>query len=94
MDWHPKTPDLRNGQEILLSRLEAGDYFGEIGLLNDQPRNATVRVDTGSEAKVLLVARESFFSLMEDSSQTETVIAREMVVRLAALAGETDHHRS
>ena len=37
---------LDNGQTVQLAKLEDGDYFGEMALLSDQPRNATVRTLT------------------------------------------------
>lgn len=42
---------LRHGQpdEILLVRLEAGDFFGELSLLDGAPRSATVIADGATE---------------------------------------------
>jgi ATP-binding cassette subfamily B protein len=37
---------IENGQSVWLAKLEDGDYFGEMALLSDQPRNATVRALT------------------------------------------------
>ncbi len=33
-----------NGREHVVNQLEAGEWFGEMGILNGAPRNATVRV--------------------------------------------------
>jgi ATP-binding cassette subfamily B protein len=35
-----------NGRSVQLAKLQDGDYFGEMALLSDQPRNATVRTLT------------------------------------------------
>jgi ATP-binding cassette subfamily B protein len=37
---------LENGRRVQLAKLQDGDYFGEMALLSDQPRNATVRTLT------------------------------------------------
>jgi cAMP-dependent protein kinase regulator len=75
-----------NGQEQTIDWREPGEYFGEIGLLHDRPRTATVRAaEQGAEALVL--EREAFLGLMGTSVATERVIAREMARRLIAVAG-------
>ena len=52
-----KTPDTA-GNPILLCKLEPGSYFGELGLLNSEPRAATVRVP--NRATVLVITRRTF----------------------------------
>ena len=47
--------------EQSLGRLGRGDCFGEIALVSDRPRNATVR--TLTPVNVLAVDREAFTSL-------------------------------
>lgn len=44
------------GREIVLSYLSAGNYVGEMALLTDQPRNATVKAAVTTEAVVLNAA--------------------------------------
>ncbi len=54
---------LGTGQEVHLARLGPGQYFGEVALLNDVTRTATVRalVDT----KLLSIARQDFSTLVK-----------------------------
>ena len=50
------------GQDRLLGRLGVGDYFGEVSLLTDQPRNATVRALV--ETHVSVVGKENFRNML------------------------------
>jgi cytochrome P450/CRP-like cAMP-binding protein len=73
------------GSETTIDWREPGEYFGEIGLLHDRPRTATVRADAGG-AEVLVLGRAAFMNLMGASAATESAIAREMARRLIAVA--------
>lgn len=60
------------GAERSLAKLEAGDFFGEIGLLSSQPRTATVRA---SEACALLkLRRRDLKSLTRDHPHVREVL--------------------
>jgi cytochrome P450/CRP-like cAMP-binding protein len=73
------------GSETTIDWREPGEYFGEIGLLHDRPRTATVRAGTQG-AEVLVLGRAAFMNLMGGSAATESAIAREMARRLIAVA--------
>jgi thioredoxin reductase (NADPH) len=62
------------GVERVVNTLKEDQYFGELGILRGEPRNATVRAKTGLE--VIAVSRESFRMLVESSQQTADEIAR------------------
>ncbi len=51
------------GREIVLSTLAAGDHFGEMALLDDAPRSASVTAVERSELAVL--TRDAFFELLK-----------------------------
>ncbi len=51
------------GREIVLSTLAAGDHFGEMALLDDAPRSASVTALERSELAVL--TRDAFFELLK-----------------------------
>ena len=63
-----------------------GDYFGEIGLLHNSPRSATVRAADEGEVEVLALEREAFQELIDESRATEAQVALEMTQRLIRLA--------
>jgi len=53
----------KNGSQELLATLGRGDYFGEMALLADQTRNATIR--TRSATNVLIITKHDFNKLRE-----------------------------
>jgi cytochrome P450/CRP-like cAMP-binding protein len=74
-----------DGQETFLCTLAEGDYFGEIGLLQGRPRNATVRAAHGP-VEVIMLERQDFLALMAASAGTEQQLALQMAERLSQLA--------
>jgi len=56
-----------DGAQVVVNQLGPGDYFGEIGLLKNAPRNATVRAKTSLE--VMAMDQAAFTRLMESSQQ-------------------------
>ena len=61
-------------------RLGPGDYFGELALLDDGPRTATVV--TESEALLLEIPRSRFVKLVRDESSISLALLKELAVRL------------
>lgn len=57
-----KIIDRDDGREKVLSTLQAGDFFGEMALLEDAPRSANVRAE--GPTRVLVLSRDSFWSLL------------------------------
>jgi CRP-like cAMP-binding protein len=63
--------------------MRTGEFFGEIGLLGNRPRTATI---TASEpSKLLLMDRSTFAELVEGSNMTKEHLARVMSERLAVV---------
>jgi CRP-like cAMP-binding protein len=75
-----------DGRTITVDWREPGEYFGEIGLMRNRPRTATVRAASDG-ADVLVLDRESFFNLVGSSQATEGAIARSMARQLIHMAG-------
>jgi thioredoxin reductase (NADPH) len=63
-----------DGSEVVIGRFGPGDYFGEMGLLNDAPRQATIRARTSLE--LMALDRETFATLMKSSQATEAEVRR------------------
>jgi NADH:ubiquinone reductase (H+-translocating) len=51
----------KDGSRTLLAALKAGDYFGEMALLSDQSRNATIQARTAMD--VLIIPKRDFDQL-------------------------------
>lgn len=73
----------RDGQEI--ATLEAGDHFGELALLVDQPRNATVTATSDLTAQV--IDRRGFQQLLDNSPHLTTNLLHSLARRLAEVEG-------
>jgi CRP/FNR family cyclic AMP-dependent transcriptional regulator len=56
-----------SGKEIIISLLGAGDYFGEIALIDGEFRTATIVTTEPSE--VLTIAREEFHRVLKSSPE-------------------------
>ncbi len=62
------------------AELEKGQFFGEMGLLNRQPRNATVSALT--DVEVVCLPREEFLKILHQSSKTREDVALTICNRL------------
>jgi ABC-type lipoprotein export system ATPase subunit/CRP-like cAMP-binding protein len=63
-----------HGSEILVNQLSRGSYFGEMALMGDKRRMATVRVSHGHSAKVLELSAQEFERLTDSSEQFRTAV--------------------
>ncbi|MEK7392467.1 MAG: cyclic nucleotide-binding domain-containing protein, partial [Fibrobacterota bacterium] len=52
-----------DGREAVLALLEEGDFFGEMSLLDGDPRSATVRAS--GDTRLMLLRRQSFMELLQ-----------------------------
>ena len=70
----------RGGERI--RTLEDGDFFGEIALLEDIPRTATVRATT--PLRFFVLTRRSFWGMVDRSPEVERKLLRALAKRLVA----------
>jgi CRP-like cAMP-binding protein len=73
------TSDQR-GREVILAVLQAGDYVGEMSLIDNEPHSATVRAEVQTDTLVL--ARADFARCLPDGSSLSYAIMRGLVKRL------------
>ena len=71
-----------DGQEFTVSRIESGQYFGEIALMNGGVSMATVRAAADSDVEVASLDRENFTKLITESGATRKEIDRVAQQRL------------
>lgn len=74
-----------DGQEIIVDRLHSGQYFGEIGLIHEGTRTATVRAASETDVEVATLDHEDFDRLMAMSGATREQIRRVMQERVLGL---------
>jgi CRP-like cAMP-binding protein len=70
----------RDGKRIDVAG--AGDFFGEMALLSDQPRNATVT--TTSQVDLLVITAQSFRRLVESNPLIALKVMRAVAERVPA----------
>jgi CRP-like cAMP-binding protein len=70
--------DSEHGREVVLTHLQAGDFFGEMALFDNEMRSASVSAMTASELVVL--RRRDFLAVLEE----EFPIARRILATLSA----------
>lgn len=65
----------QDGQTILLGVMKAGEFLGEMGVVDDEPRSASARAKT--QVTMIIYEEEEFFSLIsQDGSLAEKMILR------------------
>ena len=69
-----------DGNEVILSHMGPNDFFGEMGLLDDQPRSASV--ETTEPCEVLRISRSAFLNCLRDNFDAAMLVIRNLVKRL------------
>jgi CRP/FNR family transcriptional regulator, cyclic AMP receptor protein len=75
------TADVRKGKRKLTT-LGKGDFFGEIALVSQRPRTATVT--TASPVRTLVVTEQSFRSLLDRAPDVQRKVLQALADRVAA----------
>jgi signal transduction histidine kinase len=74
------TKRINNDENRTLKHLRPGDFFGEMGLIHNAPRAATVT--TATPTKVLTIHKNAFEQFLERSNSVSMAIVREVSRRL------------
>lgn len=69
-----------DGRETILSLLSKGDFFGEMSLIDGEPRSASVKAVT--EAELLILRREHFLRQVEKNTDLAMGLLVEMSKRI------------
>ena len=69
-----------DGKEVILSILGPGEFFGEMGLIDDEPRSASVVSIEACE--LLSIAKRDFKKCMADNFEMSQAVMRGLVKRL------------
>ncbi|MBN1259025.1 cyclic nucleotide-binding domain-containing protein [Candidatus Peregrinibacteria bacterium] len=71
---------IRNDEIVAV--LSDGKFFGEMALVSDEPRSATIKTVTDVEA--LTLSKEDFRQLLTTKSSIATLVSYEMIKRVNA----------
>jgi CRP/FNR family cyclic AMP-dependent transcriptional regulator len=70
----------QGGKDVVLARLKAGDIFGEMALLTDEPRAASVRAV--EETSLIILERALFEQKLEKTDPTIRAIVQMLAKRI------------
>jgi CRP-like cAMP-binding protein len=70
------------GREVILAVLQAGDYVGEMSLIDNEPHSATVRAEVQTD--VLVLGRVAFANCLPEYKSLSYAVMRGLVNRLRA----------
>ena len=77
------------GQELVVSRVESGQYFGEVALLHGGPRMVTICAAPDTDVEVDVLNKSDFNQLVGESKTTRKQIDGVAQERLRIIAKET-----
>ena len=69
-----------DGKEVILSILGPGEFFGEMGLIDDEPRSASVV--TIEPCELLSISKRDFKKCLSDNAEMSMAVMRGLVRRL------------
>ena len=73
----------KNGKEFIMNTLEPGDYFGELALLDDDKRTASVR--TMEKSNFMIIYKEDFTKVIEEQPNIAKTLIRNLTRRVRKL---------
>jgi CRP/FNR family cyclic AMP-dependent transcriptional regulator len=73
-----------DGREAILNHQSAGDYFGDLALIDKQPRVASVM--TTEASKFMIISREDFMACLSENPEIAINLIKPMTSRMRMLA--------
>ncbi len=73
----------KNGKEYIMNTLEEGDYFGELALLDDDRRSASVR--TLEKSTFMIIFKDDFKAVMDKHPNIAQTLIRNLTKRVRKL---------
>lgn len=73
----------KNGKEFIMNTLTEGDYFGELALLDDDKRSASVR--TMEKSNFCIIYKEDFQKVLDDHPNIARTLIRNLTRRVRKL---------
>jgi CRP-like cAMP-binding protein len=70
----------QRGREVILATLQAGDYIGEMSLIDNEPHSATVRAEVQTD--VLMLGRLEFARCLPENTSMAYAVMKGLVQRL------------
>jgi CRP/FNR family cyclic AMP-dependent transcriptional regulator len=74
-----------HGKEIIITMLDEGDYFGELALLDDAPRSASVM--TLEKSTFYVLSKRDFQECLSKFPETGIKLAMELAHRMRSVTG-------
>ncbi len=75
-----------NGKEAILNYQEAGEYFGELSLIDESTRSASIM--TTDKCTLAIITKQAFHQLMQDNPAIAIHLLKDMVHRVRTLTEE------
>ena len=73
----------KNGKEFIMNTLETGEYFGELALLDDDRRSASVR--TMEKSSFRIIYKEDFERILAEHPNIARILIRNLTRRVRTL---------
>lgn len=73
----------KNGKEFIMNTLGPGDYFGELALLDDDRRSASIR--TMEKASFCIIYKDDFHAVIEQQANIASTLIRNLTRRVRKL---------
>jgi CRP/FNR family transcriptional regulator, cyclic AMP receptor protein len=75
-----------NGKEAIINYQEAGEYFGELSLIDDCTRSASIM--TTEKSSLAIITKQAFHQIMQDNPGIAIHLVKDLVHRIRTLTDE------